>query len=158
MPAELLQFLIKHWILSSTLLLVIILLLEEEFRNKAGGFRLSLSDATQLINKDRAILIDLRDSTAFENGHVVNALNFPQTEIMNKLDKLKKYQDKSLILIDDAGQQARAVGNILRKQGFKKVYSLAGGLKTWTQAGLPLTKTQLSTFDQSKQLRKQRRS
>lgn len=154
MAAELLQFIIKHWILSSALLLTLILLFLEESKNKAGGFKLSLQDVTTLINHEQAVLIDLRDNAAFEKGHIVNALNFPQAEIMSKLDKLKKYQNRPVILIDNTGQHANSVVNQLRKQGFAKACALVGGLKTWTDSNLPLTKSQLPSTN-SRKLTKQ---
>lgn len=154
MAAQLLQFIIKHWMLSSALVLILILLFWEESKNKVGGFKLSLQDATNLINRERAVLIDLRDNAAFENGHIVNSMSFPQADIMNTVDKLKKYQDKPIILIE-TGQHANLIGNKLRKQGFTKVYCLAGGLQTWTTAGLPLIKSQLPSANQRKQLAKQ---
>jgi rhodanese-related sulfurtransferase len=140
MLQQLLQFIGHHWVLSSMLLLTLLLLFWEESKNKSGGSRLSLSDATNLINRQHAVLIDLREAPAFQSGHIVNALNFPQNDIMSRLEKLKKYQDKPLILVDSAGQQAALIGNRLRTQGFNKVYCLAGGLQSWTNAGLPLIK------------------
>jgi len=140
MLEEILQFTAHHWVLCSALVLTLALLYWEETKNKVGGLRLSLSDATNLINHQHAILIDLRDATAFDSGHIVNALNFPQTDIMNSLEKLKKYQNKPIILVDNAGQQANAMANKLLNQGFSKTYCLAGGLRTWLSAGLPLAK------------------
>lgn len=141
MLEEILRFLIHHWALSLALILTLTLLFWEETRNKAGGLRISLSDATNLINRNHAVLIDLRDSDTFNSGHVLNALNFPQTDIMHQLEKLKKYRDKPIILLDNTGQHALLIANKLLKQGFNKTYCLAGGLKTWLNAGLPLTKS-----------------
>ncbi len=143
MLIEITHFMVRHYGLSLLLIFTLVLLFLEESKNKTGGFRLSLSDATNLINHDHAILVDVRDIEAFGNGHIVNALNFPQAQIMNNLEKLKKYRSKPIILVDDNGRQATSVVNQLLKQGFSKTYYLVGGLQTWLNAGLPLTKLSL---------------
>lgn len=140
MLEQLVHFIANHWLLSSALVIVLILLLLEEKKSKAGGNRLSPQDATTLINRERAVVIDLRDTAAYEGGHVVNALNFPESNILNNLAKLKKYLEKPVILMDAAGNHAGTTGYKLEKQGFKKIYCLAGGIHAWTKAGLPLTK------------------
>lgn len=158
MVEQLIQFITRHWVLFSALLFILLLLFREESKNKAGGFKLSLQDTTSLINHKHAILIDLRDNAAFESGHIVNAMNFPQADILSKLERLKKYQNKPIILLDSAGQHANLIGGQLRKQGFMQVYCLAGGLQTWTVAGLPLIKSPKkapSNINQQKQLTKQ---
>lgn len=140
MLADIFPFILHHWILFLALLITVLLLVWEESKNKVGGLRLSLSDVTHLINHDHAVLIDLRDTAAFNQGHMINALHFPHTEIMQRLDKLKKYQNKPLILIHSTDKHAVLVAHQLQKQGFQKTYCLAGGLPTWLNAGLPLTK------------------
>jgi rhodanese-related sulfurtransferase len=140
MLEEILQFMARHWGLSLALVLTLVLLFLEETKNKAGGFRLSLSDTTNLINRDHAVLVDIRDTDPFRGGHIINALNFPHADILNSLEKLKKYKDKPIIVIDDNGRQAAFIANKLIKQGFSKTYCLVGGLQTWLNAGLPLTK------------------
>lgn len=140
MVEEILHFMMRHWGLSLALLLTLILLFFEESKGRAGGFRLSLSDATSLLNHKHAVLIDLRDAITFSNGHIVNALNFPQADIMSSLDKLKKYQDKPIILVDTNGRQAAGIVHQLLKNGFSKPYCLVGGIQTWLNAGLPLIK------------------
>jgi rhodanese-related sulfurtransferase len=140
MLQQILQFITHHWMLFLALVLTLALIFWEESKNKVGGTRLSLLDVTNLINRQHAVLLDLRDEAAFQSGHIVNAQHFPHSMIMTQLDKLKKYQNKPIILIDKIDQQAVLVGNKLRAQGFNKVYCLAGGLQTWTNAGLPLVK------------------
>lgn len=140
MLEQLLHFAINHWMLFSALIIVSILLLLEESKGKTGGNRLTAQDATTLINHERATVVDLRDSAAFLEGHVINALNLPLADILTNLAKLKKYQNKPLILMDAAGRQADGVRQKLGKHGFTKVYCLIGGIPTWLKAGLPLVK------------------
>ncbi len=139
MSDQIIHFIINHWMLVVALVIVLILLGIEESKGRASGNRLSPQDATALLNREHAVLVDIRDATAFAAGHPVNALNLPHTDIMNNLVKLKKYQNRPIILIDQHGQQANATAFKLQKQGFAKVYSLAGGVPAWTGAGFTLT-------------------
>lgn len=140
MLEQLTHFVINHWMLVTALIIILVLLLIEESKNRAGGNRLSPQDATRLINHEKAIVVDIRDTQEFAQGHPANALNLPYTDIMNNLVKLKKYKDKPIILIDQQGQRAQLTAHKLQKQGFSRVYSFAGGIPTWTGAGFPLTK------------------
>src|SRR5271155_4945326 len=91
-------FLINHWILSSSLLLIVILLVLEEFRSRQGSRALSPQAATQLINHEGAVIFDVRDRQAFDAGHIVGSTLMPQNELTNNMEKIKKYQEKPLLL------------------------------------------------------------
>lgn len=136
--SQLFEFIIRHWMLCAALVLIVIFLLFEELRNKQGGNRISPQTMTQLINHERAVVIDLRTKEAFSQGHVVNAISVPQTELLNNPDKIKKYQDRPVVLICDLGQGSTTVAAQLRKKGYNKIFILAGGLRSWKNAGLPL--------------------
>jgi rhodanese-related sulfurtransferase len=137
---QLWHFLLNHWMLSSALLMVLILLFLEDARTRAGGGRLSPQDLTNLVNREQATVIDLRDTDSFAKGHIAGAVNVPQPAVANSIEKLKKYQEKAVILVDNAGNQALLIAAKLRKQGFKRVHCLQGGIMAWKDAGLPLTK------------------
>ncbi len=137
MMPQIFEFIARHWLLVAAFAIIIILLIIEEIRNKQGGNRLSPQGAIQLINHERAVVIDLRSKEAFNSGHIVNALHIPQAELASNLDKIRKYQDKPVILLGDTGQPLTLVTQ-LRKKGYTKVFTLAGGLQAWKTAGLPL--------------------
>ncbi len=139
---QLFQFLLTHWILSAALLLVIILLILDESQNSLGRGRISLQDATILINHQQGVWIDLREIDLFNQGHINHAFHFPEAKIMTQLAKLKKYQNTPMILVDHSDTQAsQTIANQLRKQDFKQVHVLGGGMRTWIDAKLPLKKT-----------------
>ncbi len=105
-----------------------------------GLKKLSPMDATQLINHEDAVVLDVRSDGEFKQGHIINAVNIPQKTLEEQLSKLEKYRDRPIITACRNGQIALGVGNRLRKQGFEKVYNLAGGLMAWEGANLPLVK------------------
>lgn len=138
---DFMNFIIKHWELSAAAVVVLLLILVEEFRGKVGGGnRLVPAEVTNLVNHEDAVAIDVREVNAYQNGHIAGAINMPQLEIQNDLKKLDKYKMKPVIFVCSNGQKSHALAVQLQKQGFEKVFSLAGGIPAWTQAELPLVK------------------
>lgn len=138
---QFLQFVVNHWILWSLFLGVILIILFEEIRGRVQGIpRLSPADLTSLINREDALVLDVRDSNAYLKGHIIGAINIPHTEMDARLDKLKPYQEKPIAIVCSNGQTSPQEGVKLRNKGFEKVYFLSGGMNAWQQAGLPLAR------------------
>jgi rhodanese-related sulfurtransferase len=97
--------------------------------------------ATQLINRQNAVMLDLRDSRDYGGGHVPSALNIPLSELAGRSGELSKLTGRPLIAYCDRGTRSRGAGSALSKLGFAEVYTLRGGLRAWTEAGLPLAKS-----------------
>ena len=133
-----LDFAGNHTLLVFALVTTFLLVIFTELRRKASGMlAVPPTDAVRLINND-AVVIDLRSTEAFSNGHIVNAKSVPMDELgarMAKLDKLKK---KPVIAVCDSGVTSTKAVNTLRNSGFESVYGLKGGMAAWGQAGLPV--------------------
>lgn len=105
-----------------------------------GGARVSLLQATQLINQGKGVFLDVRDPEQFAAGHVRDARNIPQKELKSRISELDKFKSKTVIVVCSSGaQSARAVSQ-LKSAGFGEVYSLEGGLAAWQAQGLPTAK------------------
>ena len=116
------------------------MLLWPYIRRGTGGPRVSTLEATLMMNKEGAGLVDLRDDADFAKGHVLNAVNIPMAQLESRLGELSKFKDKPLIVYCDAGNRSGAALVILKKNGFDKAFNLGGGMAAWQQAGLPLEK------------------
>ena len=108
-------------------------------RKSSGGPWVSAAEATRLINRDDAVVVDVRDPGEFGTGHILGARNVPLSK-MDGSGELAKRKDKTLIVYCDSGDRAGKAAAALRKLGFEKVFNLTGGIGGWTQAGLPLQK------------------
>jgi len=138
---QLVQFIINHWLLWAALILVIILLVYEETkRNVKGVQQVSPQQLTNLINRENAVVIDVREATSFEHGHIISAIHVPLTKLEESIDKLNRYKNKPIILVCDIGQMSPKAGAILRNKGFEKIYYLSGGIAAWQRASLPMVK------------------
>lgn len=115
------------------------LLLWPLLNRQNGPSSLTNTQATQLINKDSACLIDVRSTEDFAKGHIPQAKNLPLEALQSAPDSAGK-KDKPVILMCQTGASATKATGILRKAGFTKVFSLQGGLAGWQSAGLPVIK------------------
>ena len=109
-------------------------------RMRAGGPGVSAAQATQMINREDALMVDVRDPAEFGAGHVIGARNVPLARIDDGANDLAKRKDRPLVLYCDRGERSAKAAEALRKQGFARVSSLSGGLGAWQSAGLPLEK------------------
>ncbi len=136
---QLFEFITNHWPLVAAFVILLILLIISEMRSKiSGATKVSPQQATLLMNKEDALVIDLRDDLAFKKGHIISAKHVLPAHLLS-YDKLPS-KDKSILLTCQSGYQSPALGRQLRKQGFEHVYFLAGGLDNWVNSGLLLTK------------------
>jgi rhodanese-related sulfurtransferase len=105
----------------------------------AGATTLSTLQATHLINREDALVIDVRDAAEFGKGRILGAKSMPLADLERRAAELAKYKAKPVILSGDGNKVLNAVEQ-LRKLGFEKVFALSGGYDAWQQAGLPTEK------------------
>jgi len=109
-------------------------------RRTTGGPWVSTTQATQLINRDDALVIDVRDPAEYATGHVLGAKNLPLARLDAPAGELGKRKDRPVIVYCDGGERAAKGIAALKKQGFTRVANLSGGIGAWQQAGLPVEK------------------
>jgi len=135
---QLLDFTSKNMVLAVLLMISLFVLIFSELRRKASGMvAVEPAAAVALINND-GIVIDLRSNEAFSNGHIVNARNIPYADLDAHTEKIKKFKNKPIVAVCDAGATATRAVAALRNAGFVSAYGLKGGMNAWTQAGLPV--------------------
>jgi rhodanese-related sulfurtransferase len=109
-------------------------------RRGSGGPWVSTLQATQMINREDALVLDVREPTEFDNGHLLGAKNMPLGSVEARAGELDKHKAKPVIVVCGDGNRASKAASILREKGFANVVNLAGGLPAWQQAGLPVVK------------------
>ncbi|MCH9770062.1 MAG: rhodanese-like domain-containing protein [Gammaproteobacteria bacterium] len=140
MTQQIIQFISHHWLLCLGFIIVLGLIFFEEMRSKGlSGSQLNPQMATHLMNRNEATIVDTRANSAFSDGHIAGAINILEPDFERQLNKLKKHQNKTLILVDSNGQKAAQAAAKLRKQGFKTAV-LKGGIQGWSHENLPLVK------------------
>jgi rhodanese-related sulfurtransferase len=135
------KFLIDNWYLFALALVSGGMLLWPVVMGAAtGGGSLSPSAAVQLINRERAVVVDVSETTEFAAGHIGGAKNVPVAELEDKLVKTVKNKKLPLILVCATGARAAKAQAVAKKLGYEQVQALAGGLKAWKEANLPIEK------------------
>lgn len=104
------------------------------------GARVSLLQATQMINQGKTLIIDVRDPAQFAAGHLRDAQNIPLKELPQRIKDLDKFKSRKVIVVCQSGMQSSKATSQLKKAGFDEVYSLNGGLAAWQAQGLPTAK------------------
>jgi rhodanese-related sulfurtransferase len=109
-------------------------------RRGAGGPSVNTLEATQLINREDALMVDVREQAEYAQSHILNARLLPLSQIEVKIGDIDKFKDKPVILYCATGNRSSTAASVLRKGGFSKVFNLSGGFSAWQQAGLPVQK------------------
>lgn len=105
-----------------------------------GGARVNTLQATQMMNRENALVLDVREPEHYAAGHILGARNLPLAQLEQRAGEFDKYKSKPVIVICDTGSvSTRAVG-LLKGRGFSNVVNLAGGFRAWLLGGLPVEK------------------
>jgi rhodanese-related sulfurtransferase len=107
---------------------------------QAGGKQVSPTDATRMLNRDEAVVIDVRPANEFAAGHVPDAINIPIAALKDRLADLKQFEGRPLIINCASGARSGSACQQLRKLGIDNAFNLSGGMNAWVQAGLPVKK------------------
>lgn len=135
---QLFEFIANHPILVGAFILIFALFVRNEVAR--GGRSVSPQELVNLVNRDKAVVIDVRDPNEYSQGHIVDAINVPHTSLAGRLAELAKYKEKPIILACKMGQHAGSAGTVLRKAGFENVARLKGGVTEWRNQNLPVVK------------------
>lgn len=135
-----LKFLIDNWMLISVALASGGMLLWPLIAESASAGKLSPTAAVQLINREKAVVIDVGEPHEFAAGHVGGSKNIPFGQLEEKLPGLVKNKALPVILVCPLGARAGRAVAVAKKMGYEQAQSLGGGLKSWREANLPVEK------------------
>ena len=127
MFANLIEFIINHYVLSGMFAVLLVLLIVTEMRK--GGQSLSSRELTALVNSGKGVVLDVRAQKDFSAGHIVDSLHIPYDKVVARIAELEKHKAKTIVVVDAMGQHAGSVARELKKAGFT-VAKLSGGLES----------------------------
>ena len=128
------EFIANHWMLCAALVVVLTLIALNEWQlGLSNGSSLEPFQAVNLINRQDALIFDIRSKEQFNKGHIINAKNIAT----DKLESLSAHKKKEVIIVCESGLQAKAFSAKLKQSGFEHVSLLKGGMQAWSQADLP---------------------
>jgi rhodanese-related sulfurtransferase len=135
-----LNFLIENWIPLVAALVSGGLLLWPVLSKSAVGASVETTEAVRLVNREKAVLIDVRAAEEYAAGHVVGSRSIPLAALQGHKG-LPSNKTLPLVLVCQSGARAGRAAGMLRKLGYQNVQTLAGGLKAWREANLPVEKS-----------------
>jgi rhodanese-related sulfurtransferase len=134
------SFFIENWILIAVALGSGAMLMFPALTAGGGAHSVNPAQAVQLMNHEKAAVIDVCSADEFASGHVVGAKNIPLTELEAKLTGAVKNKATPVILVCASGMRSSRAVAIAKKLGYEKSHSLAGGMGAWRTASLPIEK------------------
>jgi rhodanese-related sulfurtransferase len=139
-----LEFLLKNWMLVLTALVSGFFLMWPQLKGKGLGGGVGTAEAVRLINREKAVLIDVSEPEEFAKGHPNGARNVPISKLEGKLEGAKELPSNKalpLVVVCPTGSRASRAVDMLRKAGYEKAQPLAGGFGAWREANLPVEKS-----------------
>jgi rhodanese-related sulfurtransferase len=133
------KFILDNWYLIFVAVASGSMLLWPVLKSASGG-SLTPARAVQLINREKAVVIDVCETEEFAAGHVGGAKNIPLGQLEERLPATVKNKALPLVLVCASGARANRAVGIAKKLGYDNAQAMAGGLKAWREASLPVEK------------------
>ena len=102
------------------------------------GNGLSLAQAVMLMNRDKAVVVDVCEPEEFARGYILGAKNVPLAKLEEQLPQVAKNKSVPLILVCQSGARSARATALARKLGYENAQNLSGGMKAWQAASLPV--------------------
>ncbi len=135
------EFISNHLFLVSLFISLLMLLVWNLYGGALSGVKQIIpAELTRLINRENAVVVDVRSEDDYKNNHILHAINMPDKDLEANNAKLDKYKKQALIVYCASGADSARVARTLATNGYEQVYCLKGGLPSWQNANLPLTK------------------
>jgi len=134
------QFLIDNWLL---ILVAFVsggmLVWPAVQRGKSAG-AVSTAEAVRMVNREKAVVIDVSEPAEYAKSHVAGARNVPLGTLESS-KTLPSNKALPLVVVCPTGARASRAVAVLNKLGFQNARPLGGGLAAWRDANLPLEKS-----------------
>lgn len=134
------SFLIENWILIAVAFSAGAMLVFPAVTAGGGAGALNPSQVVQLMNREKAVVVDVCEPDEFAAGHVVGAKNVPLGQLEDKLPALVKNKAMPVVLVCASGARSSRALATAKKLGFENIHSLSGGMGAWRSASLPVEK------------------
>ena len=135
---QIIEFITNNWMLSAAwvgLVIMLVLSLSNTSSKVVGN-----QQVTAMMNREKAVVIDIRSKADFTKGHILGSINIPAAQIKDSGAELEKYKQNPIILVDANGMHSAATAQQMEKLGLDQISRIQGGIVNWTNDNLPLSK------------------
>ena len=134
--AQFVEFIGNHLLLSA--MWVITLGAIMMYHQRTGASSVGPQKAVMLINRQGAVVVDVREKKEFDTGHIVDSINIPLAKLKQRLSELRKHKEKPIVVVCKLGQHSSDAAKTLQESDYAEVFRLSGGLTEWKAQSLPL--------------------
>ena len=106
----------------------------------AVGKNIAPQQLTDLVNRQDAVVLDIRAAADFSKGHIVGAVNVPMSKLTQSTADLDRYKERPLVIVCASGVTAVNACKVLQKAGFAPLFRLNNGMQAWNADNLPISK------------------
>ena len=134
--AQFVEFIGNHLILATMWVITLGVIIMYHKRNSASS--VGPQKVVMMINRQDAVVVDVRDKKEFDSGHIVDSINIPLGKLKQRVTELKKHKEKPLVVVCKLGQQSGEAAKTFQETGHAEVFRLSGGIVEWKAQSLPL--------------------
>lgn len=135
---QVLEFAGNHTLLVTAFIAILGALIWNLVSDSGGKNAVDPVKATELINHENAVVVDVRSMAEFGKGHIIHSINIPLNGFKDQLKQLEKHKDKPIIVVCQSGSRSGMAARMLQKEGFAQAKNLRGGILAWNNANLPV--------------------
>lgn len=106
---------------------------------RGGGDSIGVADATLKLNREDALVLDVRETHEWDRGHIPNSRHIALGQLGKRLHEVEKFKNRPVIVVCASGNRSSSACGTLKRAGFEQVFNLAGGIGAWSEANLPVT-------------------
>jgi rhodanese-related sulfurtransferase len=86
------------------------------------------------------IFVDVREDSEWDAGRAAGSIHLGKGIIERDVEKAIPNKNAEIVLYCGGGFRSALAGDALQKMGYRRVKSMAGGIKAWRDRGFPMTK------------------
>jgi rhodanese-related sulfurtransferase len=134
------NYLLDNWIWIVTALVSGGLLLRPALAGVSSAGAVAVTEAVRLMNREKAVVIDVSEPDEYAACHINNARNIPLAQIETSKE-VPANKSLPVLLVCASGRRAGNAAAALRRRGHAQVHVIAGGLAGWREANLPVVRS-----------------
>lgn len=80
------------------------------------------------------LLLDCRTPGEWETARIAGATLVPLQELADRVGELREHEDREIVVYCHHGRRSLVAAGLLRREGFDRARSMAGGIDGWSAA------------------------
>ena len=105
-----------------------------------GIVQVNAETARELAKNPGIAILDVRTAPEYSSGHIKGAIPIPLAEIGGRIGSIASYRDRQVLVCCLSGNRSMSGGRVLRRNGFKRIANLQGGMNAWIAKGFTVVK------------------